>query len=380
VPIGPQARGPRAVAFDVATTGGPLVLEHGDARMTLEDLSLRLSGDGTAGRVEFSLTGRPRLARPGAEEVAGDPIDLHGAVLGAGAGMTLEASIKADGLPTVLPDAMAGLDGLLVAAIGPLMDASIDTKGFSGDSGRLDGEITTSHGRIEVHVEARGGVVATAPDAPIRAELDATPSLATGCLKYIHPALGDIVSTARRIEIEIADLSVPWRGDPSRLNAVIRIDIGDARFRASSEILAPLKMFGDVISSAMLRAGQGTSADVRTVEGFVEPIQATIRDGVVTYDRFVIQIGKDRLPYTGTIDLPARTLDIRTEVPVIALGGDIVAEIPVLPTSLVVPIRSSGSFDNIKTDVQFGNLIDRIPGSILERLLGNGKKADGRSR
>jgi hypothetical protein len=135
-----------------------------------------------------------------------------------------------------------------------------------------------------------------------------------------------------------------------------------------SGLLAPLELAEDLIVGTA-----GGEVRERIARGNVPPIEASIRGGLVTYERFIIDIGGNRLSYSGSVDLAARTLDIQTEVPVPALGGAL-RRLHVIPTAIAVPVRSHGSFDSIKTDVQIERLIGIVPDAILGNLLRGGKK------
>ncbi len=45
------------------------------------------------------------------------------------------------------------------------------------------------------------------------------------------------------------------------------------------------------------------------------------KDGIVTYPTFAVQIDRLTLKYSGSIDLNARTVDLRTEIPFTALAN-----------------------------------------------------------
>ena len=63
-----------------------------------------------------------------------------------------------------------------------------------------------------------------------------------------------------------------------------------------------------------------------------------------------------------------RTLDVQTKVPVNALGSAF-RNLRVIPTGILVPMRSYGTFDNVKTEVQLDKLFGIVPDAILGNLL-----------
>jgi hypothetical protein len=352
--------------LDVSMSGGPAVLARGDTRAELRDMQLHASSENIGEHLDLELTASVAHDDGTGSSAGTGRVDLQGKIsnLVTADGRlsvdssTLELRGRAEEIPTVLADALAHTGGRLEAALGPIVSVQIDSSGLSGQSGRLTASLTSSDGTAEAHLEGREDAIVTAAGMPINAELTVTPALCKELLSDIHPALGDIRSADRPARITISDAVFPLEGGMVRFNADVSIDIGDADFRAQSELLAPLKLFHDALS-----AGEENQ---RTVRGSVEPITAQIRNGVLTYQQFIIDIGNNRLRYDGTIDLVNRTLDLRTEIPLVALGG-LTQDLRVLPTGIKVPVRSHGPFDNIKTDVE----ADRLIGNVPEALLGN---------
>src|SRR6185503_10879430 len=90
---------------------------------------------------------RPADIPPGALDVRGAIVDLvssESTLDVANAKMRLTA--KAAGIPTALADAVTGMQGLLIAAVGPMMDISAVADDFSQSSGDLDATIITTNG------------------------------------------------------------------------------------------------------------------------------------------------------------------------------------------------------------------------------------------
>jgi hypothetical protein len=363
-----------AAALDADVEGGPLVLVSGESTLRFDTLRLHASSSRLAERLDLALTGSVDAADPSTPAGAAAGFELRGSLenLATPEGtLTLRSAheqmtVTVDDLPTAIADGLVGSQGLLAAALGDTMTGTVEWAGFSKPAGRLDAGVSTTHGRVEVHLEAGDSGAVTPPDRPIRFELTATPALCEGLLASIHPALGDIRSAEQPIRATIANAHLPWKGDLRELDADVRIVIGPVEFSARSGVLAPLALFQQVLN---LIPGSGT--ETPTVSGSVAPIEARIRNGVVTYQAFVIDVGEHRLQYAGSVDLTDRTLDIQTEVPVTALG--VVAGQIGLPTGIKVPVRSHGGFDDIRTDVQLTGLIGNIPASILEKLIPKGR-------
>jgi hypothetical protein len=122
----------------------------------------------------------------------------------------------------------------------------------------------------------------------------------------------------------------------SRLQAKkVNILIGPVEFDSGSVTLALLKAFN--------------ASNTETVPGEIEPISATIQDGVVTYEQFAVKIEQYSLVFSGTVDLNTKTFDIRWDIPLDGLTVSI-SELRGKVEGIVVPMRTYGSFGDEKTD------------------------------
>jgi hypothetical protein len=367
---------PSAFACDLEIAGGPLALTYADSAVMVGDLRISVRCRDLADRIDISVAGRAGLPSATEDKDETGEIDVQAVLTNLiGPDSRVQANqarlamaFKARRLPTVVPDSLVGMNGLLVAAVGPTLDAAVDSFDFSPRSGRLSGRITTQGSLVEGVLEGRDGVLVTRADEAIRCELEGTPALGEQLLTYIHPVLGDICSAANPVKATVSHARIPLDGDLSRFDADVRIEIGQVELDAGSSILAPLKLFGDVLAATTSKENVPASECVRTVPGAVEPIDARIRSGVVTYESFTINVGKHRLKYAGSIDLVNRSLDIQTEVPVSALGGRF-SNLPLVPAGIALPVHTLGPFDNLTTSVKIDRLIGNIPDAVFGNLL-----------
>src|SRR5204862_3840062 len=67
----------------------------------------------------------------------------------------LEMTANVKNLPTMLADAFTNMNGLLVAALGPKMNAKFDADDFSENSGTLDARMDATTGFLEACVRGK---------------------------------------------------------------------------------------------------------------------------------------------------------------------------------------------------------------------------------
>ncbi|MCP3902389.1 MAG: hypothetical protein GY715_02040 [Planctomycetes bacterium] len=366
------ARAPDRLEELLGSTGAVTIADtaHGETSPTSVDVDFqRLKGrvtvtylDGGGFRVKATSQQLSLIDGEEKREIGEMTLDLDTRADG-----TTVAKLHAVNTPTIIHDSVLGAHGLLVAAIGPTADLEGTLTAKDGQWISVESRLTVPGGWAEINLDRADGVVRTRADGPLRAELEVRPELCEQVLTYVHPVLGDICTTAAPIRATISNVKIPVDGDLAGLDADVEILIGAAELDAHSGILAPLGIFQAVLGG--LTDSASASRCQTTVPGSVEAMRASIRGGVVTYDEFVIYAGEHRLPYTGEIDLGAKTLDIQTEVSVSALGPT-VQKIGIIPTGITLPIRTHGTFENSQTNVDIGKAIGNVPGSILRGISG----------
>jgi hypothetical protein len=357
-----QFRFPLAIiqkkAFDPAKTNIELSLSGGPVRIAyvgpehikagLRDLNIALRTKNLASGVEFSLRSKTEAAAveesgPVASSEAGF-LEVTGTVAGlVSQDSTLQTSASklqmtatAKKVPTAVADAFLDLQGLLVAAVGPQMNARFIADDFSFDSGQLDVRIDTTNGWLEASVRGRENALRTFKDKPIGAELAITPPLRQRLLQKIHPILADVRTTEQPLRVAVPLAVVPGGGDVSKLRADIHITVGKVAFDSGSTTLGLLRLFN--------QKGK------QTIPGEIEPISATIRNGIVKYEKFAVHIDKYTMNYSGEINLVKRTVNLKTEVPLKALG-ETFRELEPYAEDISVPLVTRGKFGDVKTTI-----------------------------
>jgi len=287
----------------------------------------------------------------------------------------LQMNAKADNVPTAVADALGDMQGLLVAAVGPQMNATFVADDFSANSGTLDAKITTTNGSLQGLLRGRESSFRVNKNNPVTAELEITPALRERLLMKIHPILADIRTTEHPLRIEIPGALAAIPADVSKLRAEINIAVGKVDLDSGSTTLQILSFFGH--------------GDRATIPGEIEPIAAQIRNGIVTYDKFAVHIDRYTLNYSGQIDLVKQEVNLRTEIPLKALGQQI-EQLAGYADQIVVPLVTRGKFGAVKTTIDpdfdlakaalnagfkggLGDLLGGDAGSLLDQLLNKDK-------
>jgi hypothetical protein len=332
---------PAAVSADLRLTGGPLHLDEGtQGRSTIDDLEISLRGEDLTEGLGLSVSGKVTaggITNPGALNVTGRITNLVGDD-GAFAPhlATVQMDAQASGVPTAAVDALLGWQGLLAAAVGTRIDSfKAEAKDFSRTTGTLQARVETPNGWLEAAAEGRDNALKITGKAPLEAELEITPPLRERILSRIHPLLGDIRSTKRPARAKLGGAIVPLDGNVSRLRGNVGITVGQVEFDSGSITLAMLRIFN--------------ASNTKTLPGRIEPIKAQIRDGIVSYEQFVVHVEQYTISFTGTMDLVNRTLDLHWEMPLDGLAVSI-TELKGKVEGISVPLWTHGTFDDYRTE------------------------------
>ena len=373
--------------IDIGLKGGPLVLvDRAKGRSSIDQLDMTLRSKDLDDGVRLTVKGTV----PPRDGLGAGAIDLDGRLSGlvtnrvlTAAGAELQLTATVDDLHTAVVDAIADLRGLLVATVGPTIDARAEAKDLSRNSGSLKASIVTPNGRLDLDVLGRDGGLVIQADKPVTASLRVTPPLCNRVLSRIHPLLADVVSSDELLQATVVSGVVPMDGDVSRLNAVLDIRLGRVELNAQSGFLTVLALAG--LQTTAPGGGRMSS----TVPAEFEPIKARIKNGVVTYDRFAMMIDQFTMAYSGTVDLNTGQVNLKTEVPLEKLAVQ-VAELRAHAHEIYVPVYTTGTLENHKTEPDLGAVIEMagraaikdqiekqgIPGEVLDLFEGifGGKK------
>jgi hypothetical protein len=333
---------PADVSVDLVLTGGPLVLDDPQqGRSSIDELAVTLTSDDLTEGVALSISGQVKASagEPGALEVTGRLTGLvtDGVLTPENAELAMNAT--ASGVHSAVVDALAGWQGLLVAAVGPRMDLTASARKFSRTTGHVAARVETTNGWLDIpRALGRENALRIRGDEDKRAsaELEITPPLRERLLSRIHPVLGDIRTTEQPVRATVGGAFIPMDADVSRLRADLDITIGAVEFDSGSVTLAILQLFN--------------ASNAKTIPGEIEPIKAKIRKGIVTYEQFAVKIDKYTLIFSGKIDLNAQTVDLRWQMPLDGLALSI-RELRGKVEGIVVPLWTHGPLDKPKTDL-----------------------------
>jgi hypothetical protein len=374
---------PESFALDAELTGGALVLvDDAGAFSTIDGLVVTTRSEDLRRGVDFTL----KSAASSREAEDGGTFDVEGRVYRlldeAGAlqaeKLRIDADAKAAAVPTAIADTFFGFDGLLVAAVGAEMGATVEARGFSRKEGWLDARVDTPNGFLTGRIKSRGDIVYTDTELPLNGSLELTPAFRQRLLQRIHPVFADVETTEQPVVFNVPTAAqVPVNGDLARLNADLEITIGAVQFRTGSTLFDLLAAF---------------ESQRETIPGFIEPIVVKVRSGVLTYDRFALRIEKYTLNYEGTVDLVRRTVDLRTEIPLEGLAQTF-GELKGYVDDIIVPLVTRGPLDAPETEIDpdfdlagaaaqagFRGVIDeelgKEIGGLLDDIFGNKKKEE----
>jgi len=262
------------------------------------------------------------------------------------------AAVSANGdipeIPTALIDLLANQQGLLVDALGPTASAQIRADRFSASGGTLDLNARSDRASASVRGSVSEGVFVASE--PIKASLsEITAALARRFIKGM-PLVGTVEKkpTDEPALITASSMRVPLDNDMRKLDGEVLIDPGVARFTS-----------GDTFGKILKAINQKSEANIGQR---IDPLHVHIKQGVATYDTWAVPIGQNRLSTRGTVDLVNQTLDVITYVPLGALTEDVAGLFKAqaklqqalggtgLDEKLMVPFRSRGTFDKVKTE------------------------------
>jgi len=326
------------VDLDITLRGGPLVMTDAQGNNSgINNMTINITSDDLANRINFTLieTAKGQSARAGEISLKGKITNLVSAkkILQLDK-RKLSVNGEVKDIPTHVADALLGLDGMLVAAVGPTMNSTFSTSNFSPNSGAIRGEITTTNGSLKGRIVGKDNGLVLPNKTPLEGELEITPQLSQLILAKIHPILADIRSTEQPLRISVKQAFLPLDNDTTKLKANIEITVGKVELDSGSVTLGLLQFLN--------------ASNAKTIPGYIEPIIARIRKGIVTYDRFEVVIGKYRLAYSGTVDLNTQMVNVRTELPLAALAIND-KNLEKYMDNIVVPLITSGKFGKLKT-------------------------------
>ena len=291
---------------------------------------------------------------------------------------TAEATLDADGrMPTALIDALGGGHGRILELLGATTEVKAQARSLSRTGGTLAASLGAPRAEAGLEGAVRDGVFRSSK--PVTATLyEITSRLSAMTIDTAFPLL---TTFEKRREdgpatLSVSGLELPLRpeiaskpGGPRdtidlrKLNGVVRLEIGQARYRTGDLLTRMLNM-------------QSLVPNVRTQGSLFSrfpPIEVRVVNGVAQYERTTFPIGEFQIETRGTVDLAARTLDLIVYVPLVGVVDEfagVFRRVPGLNQSGNVPFRIKGTFENA--------VPVPAPDLILKDALGDVKKDPGK--
>jgi hypothetical protein len=247
--------------------------------------------------------------------------------------------VGASHVPTALVDALAGQGGLLVDALGPRLEISLKSAGLSREDGSFVVSIESdphSMHVVEGHLD-HGDVVIDKEDGLV-AKVGITPLVSERVVGKLVPMLVDVQKPKDSAPAVIAVDKLRWPkdGDLSRLDAIVRVNLGDVSYRLLPGLDAVF--------------GGGASSVVKLPE-----LRVPIQKGVASYAGLPIRIGGKDYAFKGTFNLANGVMSLGTDVPLGVLGKNVESKLDglrgVLGPDTLVPIEIRGTWKSPKVGV-----------------------------
>ncbi|MEE2912587.1 MAG: hypothetical protein VX436_02145 [Planctomycetota bacterium] len=268
----------------------------------------------------------------------------------------LNLNLGATGIHTPLIDAMCNSGNMLTDSIGSPATLELFATDILRNPTIIAGG-STEKAAFEASVGFLNSDVFSIKETTSRADLILSTPLTTRVLKNLGPILSDIRSTKRPISISIQNANASIEGELSRLNADILIDIGEVSLDSGSLTMRLLPLFN--------------SSHIKAVPAFFEPIHIEIQNGVVHYKEFRLIIDKKyAIPFSGTIDLITRKIDLKSAVPLTGLGHSI-KELRKLETDIDVPLVTVGTIEEHVTMVDPKFDLSKVLESVAVEVIGD---------
>lgn len=326
------------------------VAQVGSVRVGAMNTDLSLAGNGR--RASLQMSSSIQHASIGTQ-----PVSLKAVVanfLGSKGRLDLvQASIdgeaKMQAVPVALIDLVLPGDGIYAQALGPALTIDARALSIPGSAGStITGTASSQYMQADLgRIQVEGGSVSITPQKPLSLSLVPNGTLRQRVLKPINPILEDIRPRENQpLVFAVNELRAPVEFAMSELNSKFLLTVGDVEIQRNDRMLDLLRLVRE-------------DAD-GLVDGNIGPLDGTIVNGRLTYQNFVISLGKtgntwnQQLFFSGDINLgstPPYATAINVDYPVSGIGK--------LASGAT---RFDGFFNRL------GQIIDRVPVVDLEKL------------
>ena len=278
---------------------------------------------------------------------------------------------RAEELSTLMVDLLAEGDGLLVEMLGSQVSLRVDGQ-YPARGQAFEIELESSAANLEFEGTLQDGVIVAGEDQQLTATAPLGPLFSSRVVGKLVPLLVGITKApdAAPVLMRVERFSLPLDGDLSKLNCDVRLELGAVSYQL-------LPGFQGVLE-------RGTGGDSRRRTSHIDPLNITVRGGLVTYDKTPLKIDGVEVLVGGTFDLLSGTLQMTTLVPLKNLGRGVGRELEkardFLDPALAIPIEIGGSITRptIKLGKSFLDTV--LPGTVRGVISGGLKDLFGRNK
>ncbi|MDH3582828.1 MAG: hypothetical protein OER86_01280 [Phycisphaerae bacterium] len=335
-------------------SGARIQMDQFQATATAARLDRPLSVSVTGRLVERTAAGEPRRGQVKVTGNVTDLFDSQGRVEIGGATADLHTEIE--NLPGSLVAALAGGSPEIKAVLGERVELRVDAR-----LKKMNGPVTVQLIASNSHALIRGKVTDGyfTLDENVVAEVQVTPELSRTVLKNINPMLVTAVSAEKplRVEIHSTGFRVPVRDFEIGKAVVEQVSIDPGKLVLDN---------GGVLGLITGVLKSGSISREKQLEIWFTPVNASLKDGVATYDRMDALIaGSFQIATWGNVDLGRDAADMVLGFPAATLNKafgldkiapDYVAQFPLLGKT------ASASFDPRKAALKIAGLLAQSQG------------------
>lgn len=331
----------------VATAGGPLNLRTAALSATVRpETGVRatltaLAGD--EGAIAIDLSTGP-LARMATDHDLGRPLGI-------------QVDLTAASLPTAPLDGALAANGLLESFLGSAITVKGDINpGGDGDAWDVDLSASTKVAEFDLTGLLRDGQLYSRGGQPMAMAFDLTPKSSARLVQSLIPVWASVQKPAgaRRARLSFQEFALPLDGNLSGLDGVLDLDLGP------------------IVADWLPQLGLAQLTRTDTFD--LGRIRARIEGGVLTYDRFELEINGRSMPFQGGVDLSTGAASLTAAVPVQALGGELGGLVERLGGNLdgdlALPFTLSGRWPDADISIDSSELVSTALEDELGEQLG----------
>lgn len=260
------------------------------------------------------------------------------------------------GMPVGFIDALAEQGGLLEDALGPMLAADIAE--FSRSPGRVKLNVKAEAERASAVLAGAGEsgvfVAEGTPEITIR---QVTPEMSKR-LAQAAPVVESVSKTPldEPAVIRATGLRVPTTGNMAALNGRIDVNFGTTTVVLAKHLTGFLQA-ADVEQAAKIPQR-------------LDPFTVVFTNGVASFDRWKLPVGRFLFSVEGRVDLVQRTVDLTTIVPALAVTDSLLARVNLggrVPEDVAIRFRTRGPIDNPTTEPDLTSVVTDVARDLIRR-------------